>query len=160
MKLWLSAHNGDEVRYGSYTILREHPRVLVVTRHLHSGHLVHERETYDALVELEHFGYCQYPYRDTNPEWSQIGANLEQLRDIDGVEHVWAPGDGDVPQRELGILAGVIFPAESVTYYSTLGQGEMVLPDDAAWMSLKDKALARHASQDFAVDYLEFYLGR
>lgn len=158
MKLLLSAHNGDEVRYCTYTILREHPRVLVTSRSFLEDYRARERETYDALAELEHFGYCQYPFRDSNPEWSQVGINLEQLRDYEGVEHVWAPGDGDVPQRELGILAGVVFPSESVTYYSTLGVGEMVLPDEAGWMHLKDKALARHASQDFAVDYLEFYL--
>lgn len=159
MKIFLSPHCDDETLFGAYTIMREKPRVLVVTdghaqqakdKRLKFTAIDRRLETMEAMamagVEVDFF------------EISDIGfeENLAMFREILGsyeAEKVYAPIiEGGNPIHDLvGAIAGEMF--ENVEYYSTYTKhrpypyAEIAIVPDEEERALKLKMLDCYKTQ-------------
>lgn len=154
MNLFLAPHNDDEALFGTYTLLRHHPLVLVCfdgrRRRHYVPSAVREAETAAALAILG----CQYHQLHVQcdpPDWGQLEQVLRRFEP----GHVWAPlpePDGHSHHNGVGELAARLWPTRC-TYYATYTMtggrsqvGERVEPEPG-WEDLKRQALACYASQ-------------
>ena len=155
--VFLSPHNDDETLFGSFTLLRERPRVITVLRsqvqeQRGTGVTYREREAENAAA-LEVLGITdweQWTYADDDPPWREIRERLASVQ----AEHVYAPAverRGHAHHNAIGELAGAVWPGK-VTYYTTYTtwgrtkRGHEV-PWEHEWVLLKLRALSCYRSQ-------------
>ncbi len=154
MKLFLSPHCDDEALFGSYTLLRHRPLVIVcfngrLARHLASSE-TREAETSAAMRILG----CQARFLRV-PSASDGEAELERLLARFSPEHVWAPlpeADGHSHHNVVGEVALRLWPDRTSLYATyTLGGGKTQLGErvevEEGWADLKEAALACYVSQ-------------
>jgi LmbE family N-acetylglucosaminyl deacetylase len=150
--VFLSPHNDDETLFGSFTLLRERPRVITVLRsHVQeqrgTGVTYQEREAENAAA-LEVLGIAeweQWTYPDDDPPWSEIRDRLASVP----AERVYAPAierRGHAHHNAIGELANAAWPGKVIHYttYTTWGRtrrGDEV-PWEHEWVLLKLRALS------------------
>lgn len=163
MKLFLAPHNDDETLFGTFTLIREKPVVVVVLKGTTQAHYgidaeMRTRETAAAMEILGIFWH-QWEYPDNDPPWPAVvkslyDANLKAEFAEDPIERVWAPAieEGGHPHHNtLGEIADAIF-ADKVTHYLTYTNGRSrsegrSVPFEREWIGLKLRALACYESQ-------------
>jgi len=155
--VFLSPHNDDETLFGSFTLLRERPRVITVLRSYvqeerGTGVTYQEREAENAAA-LEVLGigdWEQWTYPDDDPPWREI---RERLASVDA-GRVYAPAierRGHAHHNAIGGLASALWPGK-ITYYTTYTtwgrtkRGYKV-PWEHEWVLLKLRALSCYRSQ-------------
>ena len=166
---FLAPHNDDEVLFGSFTLLREHPHVVVCLRSQRQGadtHLVRERET-AAAMEILGCRWGQWEIPDSDPDWDAMLVWIEKLSE--SYDHCYAPtphvqenewdetqppprGFGIVQHDAIGMMAEDAFDGR-VTFYETYTKhgGKTTtgneVPFEPEWVELKLRALAEYRSQ-------------
>lgn len=157
--IFLAPHNDDETLFGAYTIMRYHPLVVVVFRSEMQEELfgiraaVREAETHDAMAELHHLAWKQWPYPDDGK--TSDAALAEAMDALIGARDgpIWAPAvteRGHRDHNQVGRVAAALFP--EVTHYMTYDyggekqRGKPVHPEPA-WIAFKLRALACYRSQ-------------
>jgi len=154
MKLFLSPHNDDETLFGSWTILRETPTVVVVTDSYaqeNRGYgVTADQRRKESLAAMEILGApLQFlGFRDDQP----LTGLVERLREYGEPEMVYAPANelgGHVHHNLIGDFARRIFPrVTSYMTYTTQGKSTgKPVSFDASWPELKLRALACYGSQ-------------
>lgn len=128
--LFLSPHNDDETLFGSFTLLREVPFVVVVLRSFvqeHRGlgilYRHREQETEDALKVLGINEWEQWTFPDDDPPWDLVYDQMAFFRPT----HVYAPlpePKGHPHHNMIGEAAARIFGSAFVTFYCTYAYGE------------------------------------
>lgn len=129
--LFLSPHNDDETLFGSFTLLREDPFVVVVLRSfvqenrgLGILYRHRERETEEALKVLGVSSWEQWTFPDDDPPWDLIFESMASFHP----EHVYAPYPelkGHNHHNTIGEAALEIYGPENVTLYCTYAYGEI-----------------------------------
>ena len=157
MKLFISPHNDDETLFGAFTILRDHPLVLIVTdssRQSAKGITAFQRrsETMDAMAVLGvKVDFLGIPDAELNFPALQDRLTA-YLRDLGPVEHIYVPAFEPNGNCDHNIVAGVEFESTPVTRYltyTTLGKSRSAVrvPFEKEWPILKLQALACYVSQ-------------
>lgn len=161
MNLWLSPHNDDEVLFGSFTLLRHRPHVVVCFRSQRQEDLydilayTREQETGRALRVLGMESWEQLEILDTDQRRrAYLMASLKRLDVRHAPEIVWAPEyetGGHDDHNIVSDIATQVFGTR-VRYYLTYvrGKGRTIgteVPHDPGWVPLKLRALAEYASQ-------------
>jgi LmbE family N-acetylglucosaminyl deacetylase len=163
MKLFLSPHDDDQVLFGSFTLMRERPQVVIcLDSYIQAARGNTGCDLYARARESEWaqaaLGVMEPPtqrlgLRDDSP----IDVLREQLRYklapmVGQVDMVFAPAvedGGHVHHNMIGELAAKLFP--NVTHYmtyTTAGKSAGVpVPYEPEWLALKLKALACYQSQ-------------
>lgn len=152
--LFLSPHNDDETLFGSYSLLRYKPTVIVclwgTTQNGIGGDRVAETEA--AMSVLGVTDFRQWGFRDDAPDV----AGLERaLRDFQGAfDMVFAPmveQGGHEQHNLIGRLAREVFP--EVRGYATYSRGAgrtqtaNEVGFEPGWPALKFSAMACYRSQ-------------
>lgn len=177
--VFLAPHNDDETLFGTFTLLREQPRVITLLR----GDAQEERgiavtssereaETAAALDVLGVTAWEQWPYSDIDTPWQEVRDRLASLR----ASHVYAPSverGGHRHHNAVGAIARMLWPGK-VTFYTTYtNRGRTTkgreVPWEHHWVLLKLQALACYRSQivhpetrtteHFLSRQLEYYAG-
>lgn len=162
----------DETLFGSFTIVRYRPRVIVCLRsrlqeNRGTGVTYFDREL-ETAAALEALGqhdartggidFEQWNHPDDEPDWNALEAQLRALAISAPQEHwdrVFAPAveEGGHPHHSrIGELADDVFGAQNVTHYLTYvngrGRSEGRLVEwENSWIELKLRALACYRSQ-------------
>ena len=160
MNLFLSPHNDDETLFGSFTILRHKPHVVVclksqVQEDRHGITAVtREGETDQAMWWLQAASWEQFGITDTNPRYEEyLHDALTRLRVTYKPEIVWAPAieDGGHEQHNgVGRVALDVFG--EVQPYLTyrrgyLGSRGRQVPFEPSWIGTKLRAMSCYQSQ-------------
>lgn len=162
MDLFLAPHNDDETLWGSWTILRYHPHVIVCLRSQVQENrgaritaAVRETETYQALRWLGDPTWEQWGYSDADPDWRDIEQRMGEF-DLayPDLERVFAPAqeeDGHEHHDAIGYYARKVF-GDRVQPYLTYrrGYGRSVgteVPFEPSWPAKKLRALSCYESQ-------------
>lgn len=158
--LFLSPHNDDEVIWGTFSLLRHRPHVIVVLRSFVQearGYGItwrqREAET-DAAMALLDVTWEQWAYDDRDPDWDGVESQLRLVRDAREVGRVFAPQpepEGHPHHNEVGWLAERVFGERIVTHYMTYTtNGKSVgvpVPFHPTWVERKHQAMACYTSQ-------------
>lgn len=161
MKVFLSPHNDDESLFGAFSLLREHPLVVICLRSQTQAsrgdeitYQQRERETACAMNILgcEH---VQWPVSDLDPDWADV---RERLEDLDATMHItdvyapaWEP-NGHLQHNVIAKMALDVFGHDRVARYltyTTLGKSKrgVQVEYEPAWVLLKLQALECYQSQ-------------
>lgn len=137
MSVFLASHNDDEALFGSFTLLRHRPLVVIC---LYDGEARAE-ESRQACAVLG----CEVDqWRFTSP----IPAMAEAIWKIDG--QVFAPARVDGGNADHNLIADLA-PADAIRYltYTTDGKqtGGAEVAYEPGWIGLKHQALACYPSQ-------------
>lgn len=159
MKLFLAPHNDDETLFGTYTLLKYQPMVLVCLRSFvqvswDRGPSWYQREDEtDCAMRQLGCEWHQGVEPDTEPNWAAV---LGWIKDFDtSPEVVFAPAPevgGHHHHNTLGEMAMEVWPGETVfylTYTRDKGKsewGQLVVPE-SGWDLQKARALECYASQ-------------
>lgn len=164
--LFLAPHNDDETLFGSFTLLRHQPFVVICLRSFRMadpaypggmpiGYHTRELETELAMTVLG-CQWMQWELSDDEPNWDALHVKLEQLRDgrIDwSAVHApeWEVGGHDQHNR-ISELALEVFGPDCVrTYLTYTASGKsrwgMEVSWEPEWIPLKHQALACYKSQ-------------
>lgn len=117
MKLFVAPHNDDEALFGAYTLMREHPLVLIVT---------------DGIIHQQRFGIKPSVRRQESRDACKIaGCDIEFL----GIP------DNDVNKKDLRFLFSKYRP--SVVYAPAIDGGNAThdLVSDIAWQVWGEKCI-------------------
>jgi LmbE family N-acetylglucosaminyl deacetylase len=183
MKLFLSPHNDDEVLFGTFTILRENPEIVIVF----DSHVQGQRtgqENWRRRREESMRGLQELSVPRVWPTFLGLSDALpietatlcDALRQYGEPEMVYAPAvevDGHVQHNIVGFAANQVFPR--VTHYLTytrIGKSRSeneVQPRNGDDIARKLRALACYSSQmemepklgcwpHFMRDLTEYYL--
>lgn len=172
--LFLSPHNDDAVLFGSFTLLREQPHVVVVFRSVVQEKrgtgitaATREQEDRDAMIVLgldTHLPvpstrWEQWEFGDDDPDVNLGGPIVAKIRETaERFDHVYAPfpyeHDGNPQHDAVGTIAREQVNDEHLTYYHTYTGGRhreesqhRVPILDPDWVRLKLLALACYTSQ-------------
>ena len=167
--LFLSPHNDDEVLFGTFTLLRYRPHVVICLRSERMGDpsypgnmpvdaKTREFETEIALKTLAIDGWTQWPITDNAPDPEQLEAFMIGLRDPSGADDwdiVFAPWyedpDGHPDHNLVGRTAASVFADVPITWYLTYTRNGRSTGTEVEyeleWIALKHHALACYKSQ-------------
>lgn len=160
--LFIAPHNDDEVLFGTYTLLRYKPDVLVCTLGATQDgvELGMKRvgETAQALAVLGLKHQLQLPIPDSDPDWELFERYLTMLSMITpAYDHVFAPmvEDGGHDQHNaVGQIARDVFRSSKIlTGYATYRRGsgrtqtKTEVGWEEGWQALKLRAMACYESQ-------------
>ncbi len=159
MKLFLAPHNDDEALFGAFTILREHPVIVIVTdsyvqqqRGGKGTASERRRETLDAMnMLLPEPQVVFLSERDDRPDFSAVARFLQS--EFTDVEAVYAPAieeGGHAQHNAVGMVAKEVFPGKVTHYmtYTNRGKSQGIpVHVEPHWPMLKLKALACYESQ-------------
>lgn len=154
--IYLSPHDDDDALFGSYVLIPNRPRIIVVLRSfVEAGWtppIHYETREAESAAAAEVLG-CEHEhwtYPDNAPDWNKIRARMETLRP----ERVWAPlpeEGGHAHHNIIGSLAKDLWP--QTTFYATYTHangktttGNRVTPEPG-WVETKLKAMACYQSQ-------------
>ena len=153
MKLFISPHNDDETLWGAFTLLREHPHVIVCLRsrvQMRYG-ITHQQREAETAAAMEILGctWDQWRFLDDKPPWGEIEHELRLLRP----EKVWVPCPeigGQEHHNRIGEMALRIWP-NAVKYmtYTTHGRSTSadMVPFGPLLVDAKLRALQCYRSQ-------------
>jgi LmbE family N-acetylglucosaminyl deacetylase len=156
--LFLAPHNDDETLFGSFSLLREKPHVVICLRstvqELRGTGVTYtqrEAETQEAMDVLGVRSWEQWSFPDSDPPWDEIERELGQWV----VERVYAPAweaGGHEHHNELAEVVERVFPPEKLTRYltyTTAGRSSSgaEVAFEPEWVLLKLHALACYRSQ-------------
>lgn len=173
MKIFLAPHHDDSVLWGSFTLLREKPLVLVVLDsyvqpqrgYKDGANEIREQEEISAVkgvygcpVEFMH-------YRDDTPDWGAIEQRFYSIQNVVDIEHVWAPAveeGGHAHHNAIGKLAAKCFPNQ-VTHYTTYTKsgksvGRVKVSCEPEWIILKHRAMTCYRSQIYLENCREHFM--
>lgn len=171
MDLFLSPHCDDETLFGSFTIQKHNPLVVIVF----DGHIQAQRgepitaqqrraESLAAMNELEVMPPLFLGYPDTDDSPASLSDSLRSLIDRHQPKKVWAPAveDGGHLQHNLvGRLTRELFPSmiHYMTYTRTAGKSRGIAVRPAPEMiRRKLRALACYESQITLANCREHFL--
>lgn len=162
--LFLSAHNDDEVLFGTFTLLRESPIVVICLRSYVQeafgiDYHTRERETDEAMAVLGIGNWIQSPISDIAPQLQALEDFLWHMLD-DGEfgdpDVVYAPAiesSGNEQHSLVGRAAQNVFGSKVKSYLTYSGRpgrrsvwGRQV-PYEPNWALVKQEALACYRSQ-------------
>jgi LmbE family N-acetylglucosaminyl deacetylase len=156
--IFLAPHNDDETLFGSFTLLREKPHVVVCLksmvqelRGLGITAAQREAETDAALQALGLSEWTQWQIPDSEPDWDEIEARFRALR----AERFFAPAfeeEGHAHHNAIAEIAQRVFPRRKLTSYLTYTEHERswkgkLVPFEPEWVILKLRALSCYRSQ-------------
>lgn len=139
MKLFLSPHNDDETLFGSFTVMRERPEVMVVfdsylqvSRGSIQCHWASRQlETLAALRELTAGEACPPVTElfarlrdDQNYRHEEIAERILSL--VPEAEQVWAPlweQDGHAQHNAVALAASIAYPGKVTSYLTYTRNG-------------------------------------
>lgn len=157
----LEPHADDCVLFSCWNALRYRAHVVTVFEsHVQEARgygipqAQREAET-EAAMSMLGLDWHQWPYLDSDPDWTAIGVALTLIKERLTPDRVFAPAvepGGHDQHNRVGALAVEVFGADRVTAYltytvngkSTRGVEVMYEP---AWVTLKLRALACYRSQ-------------
>jgi LmbE family N-acetylglucosaminyl deacetylase len=157
--IFLSPHNDDETLFGSYTLLRHKPDVIVILRSFLEAewdppgptYQVREAET-AAACEILGVSYEQWEHPDSEPDWYTIEEDLAWVaRKHSQAFAPWPEEGGHVHHNAIARIAEDVF--ETVTWYTTYthARGRTVsrniVTPETGWEDIKRQALACYPSQ-------------
>lgn len=152
--LLLAPHSDDEVLFCSWTILREHPDVVVCLQDPDPAEAFQRSlETEQALDVLQHRGNLIFwPFREQDVAQKKLREELQALRE----EYEWcyAPRpyhSGHAEHNAVGFAAKIVFGG-NVTFYETYTRSGgrshgFEVEYEPVWISKKLRALACYVSQ-------------
>lgn len=164
--LFLSPHNDDETLFGSFTLLRHQPLVVVCLRSFrmadpnYPGNMpveykTREFETQMAMKALD-CQWLQWEFSDAAPDWNLLHMKLEQLRDgrIEWTTvhaPAWEAG-GNEQHNAIAELALDVFGVDYIRSYLTYtasgkSRWGTEVEFEPEWIPLKHHALACYKSQ-------------
>jgi LmbE family N-acetylglucosaminyl deacetylase len=156
MKLFLSPHNDDEALFGAYTLMREHPLVVIVTDswiQFNRGDNITADQRWEETKEAMKILNCPVIRLGLRDDVVSEWEITDKLKKFSGFDTVYAPAiqGGHVQHDLIGKLAQqVFFYVKQYTTYTheelwTKGTYEMKpTPEE---IELKDKVLACYKSQ-------------
>ena len=157
MDVYLAPHNDDDVLWGTYTLLRYKPLVIVCLRSYIEaswpGGPVYQTREAETAKALEILGceYVQWEIPDSAPDWDEVRRRLYALEDV---ERVWAPlpeENGHLHHNALAAAALQVFPQARLYATYTYGGGKStigeVVEPEPGWEELKRRAMACYVSQ-------------
>ena len=169
MKIFFSPHNDDEVLFGSFTLLREKPHVIICLRADHGvDYKIREWETAKAMAELG-CSWEQWPIKNDYPNWNDVMLGMKSIL-REGIQHVWLPWPEEsgsrIQHRELGAIGSLVYRHIPKTYYLTYKEGvpyprtkgTEVPVLDPKWAIRKHRALLCYESQILAPDGYHHFL--
>lgn len=157
--VFLAPHNDDETLFGSFTILRHRPLVLICLkariqelRGTGGTAIQREHETSRALWWLGDPKWRQLQASDVDPDWDLVEHELRALPA--SVERVFAPAvedNGHIQHNALGALAFEVF-GHRVEPYLTYRRGEgrsrgREVPYEPLWPGQKMRAMSCYETQ-------------
>jgi hypothetical protein len=160
VKLFISPHNDDETLFGAFTILREHPAVLIVTDSQRQeargiSAIERKRETLQALMWLQptEVHFLHIPDAELSAETFSPAMD-RFLREHGPFEHFYVPAfeEGGNVDHNL-IASSLTFANKSMVTeyltYTTAGKSrsQNMVPFEKDWPLLKMQALACYRSQ-------------
>lgn len=161
MDLFLSPHNDDETLFGSFTILRHKPMVVICLRSQVQEDRggpsaeTREKETQSALWWLGQPTWKQLTTPDTDPNAAdKLHDDFETLDYVHAPERVWAPAyeaDGHDQHNLVTFVAHAVFGMK-VQPYLTYKRGSMrtrghEVSYEPSWVHQKMRALCCYRSQ-------------
>lgn len=176
MKVFIAPHNDDEALFGSFTILREHPLVVIVydsyvqfRRGDRITALQRRRESEHAMKILG----AEVAFCGLSDECEDEHACSKVLAPYTAAREVWVPAFERHGHRQHNLIASIadgLFP-DSHRYmtYTTVGKSRGVpVPIEPGWPAAKLAALACYKTQldlartrhFFLMDQYEYYLKR
>lgn len=166
MKLFLAPHNDDEALFGSFTIFREKPLVVIVTdaaRHakrmgkeiidVRRGESVRGMAILGAEVDFFGIPDDELSIDKLASVLSEIA--VDQAEKGDPITHVYAPAfymDGNQDHNAVAMAAGKAF-GDRLTYYATYRmedlepKGDVEIVPHPAERRLKEIALSQYKTQ-------------
>jgi LmbE family N-acetylglucosaminyl deacetylase len=174
MNIFISPHNDDEVLFGSFTLLRERPLVVMVydsyVQYRRGDPITAHQRRKESIRAMEILGieiaFCGLP--DESDDLEQCAQVLEPYR---GAAKVWAPAfekDGNRHHNLIARVADSLFPQSQRYLTYTLAGKSRGVPVEfkAEWITKKLRALACYESQIelsatnkfFLDDLYEYYL--
>lgn len=165
--LFLAPHNDDEVLFGTFTLLRYRPHVVICFRsermadpRYPGGMPVtaeeRERETAEAMQILG-CNWTQWPIGDHKPNAEEVEAWMIGLRDPSGADDwdiVFSPAfeeDGHVDHNMVSLVADSVFGDCSIINYLTYTNGGRSRGEEVSyepeWVALKHAALSCYRTQ-------------
>jgi LmbE family N-acetylglucosaminyl deacetylase len=123
MKLFISPHNDDETLFGAFTLLREHPLVLVVTDsyiQFNRGDGISARQRRDETIEAMHILGCSTFFAGLRDDQLDEQSLRKLFESLTGFEEVYVPmpyQNGNPHHNLIGQIASVILP--HTTFYAT-----------------------------------------
>jgi LmbE family N-acetylglucosaminyl deacetylase len=158
VNLFLSPHSDDEALFGTYTLLRHKPLVVVCfegrRKRNYVPNEVRVAET-DAAMRLLGCDFRQLPVPCDPPEWSELEFLVRMLKP----ERVWAPLPelaGHPHHNAIGNLARFLWPDKTAFYATYTHSGRSTIGDrvdeESGWQDLKQRALACYQSQNSKPD--------
>jgi LmbE family N-acetylglucosaminyl deacetylase len=175
MNIFISPHNDDEVLFGTFTLLRERPMVVVVydsyTQFRRGDPITAHQRRKESIRAMEILGidvaFCGLS--DEGVDAEECAAALAPYRDAG---KVWAPAfekDGNRHHNLIARVADSLFPqSQRYLTYTLAGKSRGVpVPYQPEWIAKKLLALASYESQIelpataefFMNDLHEYYLG-
>ena len=160
--LWLAPHNDDETLFGSFTILRERPMVIICLKSQvqedRGGPTAdtREKETQSALWWLGQPTWKQLTTLDTDYAVmaDRLLDDFETLDYVHAPERIWAPAfeAGGHDQHNLVAFAAAAVWGMKVQPYLTYVRGSMrtrgtQVPFEPSWVYSKMRALCCYRSQ-------------
>jgi LmbE family N-acetylglucosaminyl deacetylase len=174
MNIFISPHNDDEVLFGSFTLLRERPLVVMVYDSYvqfrrGDGITAHQRRK-ESLRALGILG-VQIAFCGLSDEGEDQAQCAQALAPYKGAAKVWAPAyekDGNRHHNAIARVADSLFPQSQRYLTYTLAGKSRGLPVEfePEWIAKKLRALACYESQIrlpatnkfFLDDLHEYYL--
>lgn len=156
VNLFLSPHQDDETLFGCYTLLREHPKVIVCLRSEKQEQfgitgLRREAET-RAVMRILGCQWEQWDEPDVDPDWDEILWLMNNLgHDWDVVYAPYPEPEGHEQHNIIGNMAATVY--RNVVFYTTYNHvtGERTTGNlvhyEPEWVTLKLRALACYTSQ-------------
>lgn len=171
MKLFISPHNDDAVLFGTFTLLRERPNVVVVfDSYVQPGRgypntdaETRRAEDIEAISNVLECPLTFLRFRDDAPNWPSILTTLASISDH--VEQVWAPAvepDGHAHHNAIGQLSKQLWNGKVqhyATYTRTNGKSKgQPVEYQPEWVEKKLKALACYKSQICLPNCVEHFI--
>ena len=165
--LFLAPHNDDETLFGSFTLLRYRPHVVVCLRSFrmaspsYPGKMPVDFFTreFETEMAMKTFGctWEQWTYSDVDPEWDELTAHL---RVLDGQtldprwNRVFAPAfeiGGNEQHNVIANIANSVFGDRVTSYLTYTASGKSrhgtEVEFEPEWIPLKHHALACYKTQ-------------
>jgi LmbE family N-acetylglucosaminyl deacetylase len=158
MNLFISPHCDDECLFGSFTIQRERPLVVIVLDGIIQGlrgaqvtARQRRQETVAALAELGDPPLRFCGFSDARPDWKEVEAALRDMARFE-LDTVYAPAleeGGHEQHNRISEICSLVFPKvrHYMTYTSSGKSGGIRVPATTEMIQRKFRALACYQSQ-------------
>lgn len=154
--LFLSPHSDDETLFGSYTLLRHNPEVIICLRGTTQTGISYERRATEANCASWWLGIdtpTHWPCDDGKVDWDEVRSRMKLLAPRDQVFAPMVELGGHHEHNMIGGMADEVFGWENVTHYATYVRGhgrsqtETQVSYEPDWPAKKFKAMACYVTQ-------------